>query len=415
MVVCESQTGRMLTPRFSFVVHIRVLISVQLWVSRRTLVFMNTMNDVGRLNKGTKVRIKAFDVLKLYAIFLVLWGHCIQHFLSSNHYDEPVYRIIYSFHMPLFMMISGYFSLSSMSMPPIAFLKKKFVQLILPTISWGIVIVIITDLINTNFLPQSSSPWLIRINEAIGSIISGFYGPYPFWFLKTCFICYLLAYCGSHLRLNKYLWMCITLIISQFIPHFVSVGVMYPCFIIGMEFKDNQKLYSQICRHFLWLGGLFLLMLCFWDQFFWGYDGILKRIIILYLHTNNHLLFVLVTKIYKLAIGVIGSLAFIGLFCSKIPQEKTNKLLSICGNWGQYTLGIYILQSIILEVVMAKYIVLDGLNFYLFNFIISPILSLAVLVLCIYIIKKMSKSSRLAFFFFGTSSKPTTNLLDNNM
>ena len=364
---------------------------------------MNTMNGVIRLNKGTKVRIKAFDVLKLYAIFLVLWGHCIQHFLSSNHYDEPVYRIIYSFHMPLFMMISGYFSLSSMSIPPIAFLKKKFVQLILPTLSWGIVLGFIAFLINTHFLTQSTSPWLTRINGTIGGIISGFYGPYPFWFLKTCFICYLLAYFGSHLRLNKYLWMCITLIISQFIPHFVSVEVMYPCFIIGMELKDNQKFYCQICRRYLWLGGLFLSMLCFWDQFFWGYDGILKSIFINYLHTNNHLLFVLVTKIYKLTIGVVGSLAFIGLFCSKIPQEKTNKLLSICGNWGQYTLGIYILQCIILENFMGKYIVLDDLNFYLFNFVIAPFLSFVVLVFFIYIIKSMSKSSKLAFYFFGNS------------
>ena len=35
-------------------------------------------------------RLPYFDVLKLFAIFLVLWGHCIQYFLSSQYSDELV-------------------------------------------------------------------------------------------------------------------------------------------------------------------------------------------------------------------------------------------------------------------------------------------------------------------------------------
>ena len=361
------------------------------------------INDLNYPNKGKKVRIKAFDVLKLYAIFLVLWGHSIQFLLSSDFCDEPVYRIIYSFHMPLFMMISGYFSLSSMSLPPIDFLKKKFTQLILPACSWTIVLGIIILLYKPHFFAFRSSLLLVQIKETVVYIIGGFYGTYPYWFLKTCFICYLLAYCGSHLRLNKYVWMCLTLIVSQFIPHFANVSVMYPCFIIGFELKDNQKFYIKICKHYLWLVVLFLLMLCFWDQFFWGGEGIIKSFIINSLHTNNHLLLYLVSKVYKLTIGIVGSLAFIGLMCSLIPQKKTNKLIYLCCNWGQYTLGIYILQSIILEYIMPKYIILDELNFYLFNFIIAPLISLLVLVLCVYIIKAIRKSQTSAFFFLGNT------------
>lgn len=364
---------------------------------------MNKSINGGSLNKGLKGRIKAFDVLKFFAIFLVLWGHSIQDFLSSNYYDEPVYRIIYSFHMPLFMMISGYFSFSSMSLLPLVFLKKKFVQLVLPAFSWGMVLGIIGFLSKTHFFTLTPSLWIIHLQETIIEIVSGFYESYPFWFLKSCFVCYLLAYCGIHLRLKKYLWICITLFISQCFPNYVNIGVMYPCFIIGMELKDNKKLYSKLCRHYLWLGGLFFLMLCFWDQFFWGYDGVLKEFIINHMHINNQLVFSIVTRVYRITIGVVGSLAFIGIFCSVIQQENNNKLTSILCNLGQYTLGIYILQTIILETIMARFIILDGLNFYLFNFIIAPILSLFVLTLCIIIIKYMYKSPRLAFFFFGNS------------
>lgn len=351
----------------------------------------------------SKVRIKAFDVLKLYAIFLVLWGHSIQYFLSTNYFDEPVYRIIYSFHMPLFIMVSGYFSLSSIKLSLLSFIKKKFIQLLLPSFSWIIVLQFVLFIYNTHFMTLGPSLWIVQLKGTISSIIYGFYGPHPFWFLKTCFACYMLAYCGSRLRLNKYLWMCITLIISQRISHFTNFDVMYPCFIVGMELKDNQKFYYQICRNYLWLFGLFLLMLCFWDQSFWGYDGIIKIFIVNSIQISNpHLLFI-VLKIYKLTIGIIGSLAFIGLICSLIPQDKTNNFITLCCNWGQYSLGIYILQSFILEIIMAKFIHLDNMNFYVFNFIISPIISFMVLVSCVYIIKKMSKSATLALLFYGKS------------
>ncbi len=50
------------------------------------------------------------DFIRGIAVFLMLWGHCIQHFSTqqTDFYEDHVFRFIYSFHMPLFMMISGY-------------------------------------------------------------------------------------------------------------------------------------------------------------------------------------------------------------------------------------------------------------------------------------------------------------------
>ena len=44
-----------------------------------------------------KKRVDALDLLKGLAIFLVIWGHTLQHCLSSNQVDEPGYRFIYTF------------------------------------------------------------------------------------------------------------------------------------------------------------------------------------------------------------------------------------------------------------------------------------------------------------------------------
>lgn len=49
------------------------------------------------------------DVVKGIAMFLVIWGHCIQYFTaSSTHYENIVFKVIYSFHMPLFALILQY-------------------------------------------------------------------------------------------------------------------------------------------------------------------------------------------------------------------------------------------------------------------------------------------------------------------
>ena len=95
-------------------------------------------------------RLLSFDMLKLFAIFLVIWGHSIA-FLSNGDFEEnEVYLWIYSFHMPLFMVISGYFFAGNSVQKPIStILKQKAVQLILPCIVWGVPIWLVSMHLNS--------------------------------------------------------------------------------------------------------------------------------------------------------------------------------------------------------------------------------------------------------------------------
>ena len=56
-----------------------------------------------------------WDIVKGAAIFLMIWGHCIQYcaLKDISYMDDVMFKIIYSFHMPLFMLISGYFAARS--------------------------------------------------------------------------------------------------------------------------------------------------------------------------------------------------------------------------------------------------------------------------------------------------------------
>lgn len=58
---------------------------------------------------ATKQRDSFFDVLKFVLIVFVILGHVVEKSLS-DYYMRLLYTYIYSFHMPLFVFISGYFS-----------------------------------------------------------------------------------------------------------------------------------------------------------------------------------------------------------------------------------------------------------------------------------------------------------------
>lgn len=61
-----------------------------------------------------KTRDTTLDFAKGFLIILVVLGHSIQFSLgpdwleSKQFFDNVVFKTIYSFHMPLFMLISGY-------------------------------------------------------------------------------------------------------------------------------------------------------------------------------------------------------------------------------------------------------------------------------------------------------------------
>ena len=85
------------------------------------------------------------DFIKGIAILLVLVGHAIQYcsgseyFLQREYFDNPLFKFIYTFHMPLFMAVSGYLlqcTLNSRTWWDAAL--RRLQQLMLPILSFGI-------------------------------------------------------------------------------------------------------------------------------------------------------------------------------------------------------------------------------------------------------------------------------------
>ena len=57
-----------------------------------------------------KTRDLYWDTMKLVLIFCVVYGHVVQPYRADSQFNMTIFNFIYSFHMPLFVFISGRFS-----------------------------------------------------------------------------------------------------------------------------------------------------------------------------------------------------------------------------------------------------------------------------------------------------------------
>ena len=190
----------------------------------------------------TRERLLQFDALKSFAIFLVIYGHCIQYLLSTNYTDEIIYLIVYSFHMPLFMMLSGFFAYSAMERPFLSSIYIKARQLLLPLCT---VCLLASTIHFLNFTAEDN-------------FIKSFFNKFctSLWFLKTAFSCFVFSkivfwFIKLHFISNnkclKLFILIISIIITQIIPFLntnikyftVNIGTMYLAFIIGLFIKKH--------------------------------------------------------------------------------------------------------------------------------------------------------------------------------
>ena len=114
------------------------------------------------------------DSLKGYLILLVVLGHAIQNTLGLDCYNDHLWNLIYSFHMPAFMAISGYFAYRPSGLGGANYvvntLFRRFRQLVVPFLLWTVISLVI----HQDFTLSS-----------ISSII--LYPDYGLWFLWVLF------------------------------------------------------------------------------------------------------------------------------------------------------------------------------------------------------------------------------------
>jgi fucose 4-O-acetylase-like acetyltransferase len=131
---------------------------------------------------GAFNRLLWIDYSKGIGIILVVYGHVIKGLYNANaldaaYYNNP-YTFVYSFHMPLFFILSGYIFYNSFIKNQAGFIPAKFKTLIYPFIVWSLLQTFAEVLLNkfTNHKISSDELiWCIFIPRA------------QFWFLYALF------------------------------------------------------------------------------------------------------------------------------------------------------------------------------------------------------------------------------------
>ena len=336
-----------------------------------------------------KQRLISFDLLKLFAIFLVLWGHCIQYLLHDNPFDNPVFMSIYAFHMPLFMMMSGFFARKTLSnKKPLEIIKNKFLELVLPCISVG-AILLGGYFIKTCCIDASA---ISSLYETFNAVIVK-----DLWFLKSLFCCFLLATLAYSGKKHLYVKLGLTVLLSFFL-NFYMLKRMYLFFVAGILLNANIELFKKHAR-MIFLGSLagFLLLLSTYDKtIYLTQIGDVKDAVMA--ADGNMIIHTIGSFFHNITTGLLGCTTFISLFYT-LDQLFSASGLSRLAKMGQYTLGIYILQYVILERNLAPLIHCE--DSALFNFLIAPLLSVILVVGCYLLTRLIEQKRAAAFFILG--------------
>lgn len=128
----------------------------------------------------------AFDVMKGIAVLLMVWEHCNLHMLPYEH------AIIYSFHMPLFFLLGGYFAKDVFSFDGFGNITKKNAKRLLLPYAVTFILLILWGFLQSILKHEWSlvARYVITLFWASGDVLeytSGFVTAGPTWFLIALF------------------------------------------------------------------------------------------------------------------------------------------------------------------------------------------------------------------------------------
>lgn len=267
------------------------------------------------------------DALKGAAILLVVAGHAVG---SLPNFDANIFfRVIYSFHMPLFMFISGFVAALSKATVGINLLKKKFLVLVVPFIAWYI----ISYFANGTYLTVMVKPYVKRL------VLSPDWGLWFLWvlFLNFCFLAAAL-WLKKKIGPSAFLLVCLLIWLEPINYFGMSLVKWQFCFfLLGYLislYREKLKPFKNSAYCMSLIG--FPVLVAFWYRNSPPtYSGAQR------LWLNAHQLgfineFLVVA--YNFIVPVLG----IGFACFLIESMRGNRVHKILAWFGLFTMDIYV-------------------------------------------------------------------------
>ena len=328
-------------------------------------------------------RIDYLDLTKTIAIYLVILGHCIFRLDRDLSTGGGIYEFIYSFHMPLFMMVSGLFVSSSLKLDLKTLVTKKLKQLVIPAVTCTVISCLYFYIVRDSYNYR---------DEIIGNS----------WFLKTLFVYYVIFWLVKRIHLPDYVLCLLSCALLFLIPHSYSLQVnwLFPFFWMGFFYKKHHDAIESKLKYWSVLA-LIVFITLYYCRSRMGFTN--------YIRIDYATMWTYYDRIImNYIIAASGSLSVISL-CHIFVRYCPKSVIRI----GQFTLGIYTLQTILLANTFQDLIKNDLDNWVLLNIVVSPLLSLIIMGICVWTIKTISKNKNLDLVFFGGAYYQKENLITN--
>lgn len=336
------------------------------------------------------------DIVKGFSIFCVIFGHCIQYgsgnyvLRSELFFDNVIFKVIYSFHMPLFMLVSGYlFAYSVEKRTWAELLRNRVNSLLIPIFTWSVIPLVVKT------TEQAASNQMIGfmyiLNTYITTTISNLWFLWAvFWcstaviFVRQCFNDSKWVYFGG--------WLLTFIIPDVFGLHLYKF--MYPFFIAGYLYNKEggiSKLKTIYENNvvLLLMAVVYAVLLLFYNR-----DA--------YIYTTGYSLLCetplkqLGIDLYRCCIGFIGS-AFVLLMIYRFFPVFNGAVKRTIGYLGANTLGIYIISNYLFSYVVARV----TSNLPQINYAITVIEAVVVLTVSLSITSGLKKCKLLNQLLFG--------------
>lgn len=302
-------------------------------------------------------RLENLDFIRFIAIFLVVWGHAVQYglgkeFVHSNFYS-PANEWIVSFHMPLFMILSGLFAHKNLSKDIYSIIKQKFLHLFVPALAWTIVSIIIIAIRGKNpFDNISLFVWIFT----------------NYWYITCLILCILTFYIFMKIFKNDMLACIISVVFSMILPygHNVFFSSMLPFFWSGyfiMKYKNDLN-FGWKTIIFCLLSWVFLFK--FWsmkDSIYCTPATICQFSPFIFMPYNMFVSF------FRLVIGLTASIFIIGVFNKLYLLIKDSKIMKLFSFIGRETLPIYLIHNTAIVILTYIFTLPANTNVYLYNFV----------------------------------------------
>lgn len=316
-------------------------------------------------------RIIYLDALRGIAIIFVVMGHTVQ-FNMISYSANDVFNFIYSFHMPLFFIISG--MAAAIGRSKIQFsnathlIYSKIRSLIVPFLSWSLII------------PAIISP-AFDLREIHIKLITLLQSPDKgTWFLLTLFMIYInyfvVCFVSNYFKNQK----------VEFLTTFVVL-----CGVVGGKILTGNSFYFSAIYNVAFFVGYFFMR---YNLSAYINKYIVLVCIFLFCFYSVKFDFQESSTIMKLGIGLM---AF--LFWGYIAQKMEYKFCKKTAWLGQNTLEIYVMHyyvvkifSVEMDVSVIKPIPL---------FIVIAMISIIVCIVVTYIGSVIKKIPLMGFLLFG--------------